>query len=147
MQNVCADPLMTLRIFHMFGCREFKQSNNEPTENESWHLYDYSIDCNSSEYLGFRTLAKVMVLVYPIGIPAFVLWIFHRNAGRLTDESLLAPASTLDYATQQEGEAMEVSSSWSTAQQRKKPWWYGDRTTFNFMVRDFQPCYYFFEVV
>lgn len=143
---MCADPLLTLRIFHMFGCREFKQSHDEPTENESWHRYDYSIDCNSSEYLGFRTLAQVMIVVYPVGIPAFVLWIFHRNSGRLTDESLLAPASTLDNTIQPEEDAMEFSSSWSTAQ-KTPPWWYGNRTTFNFMVRDFQPRYYFFEVV
>ena len=27
------------------------------------------------------------------------------------------------------------------------PWWYGDRRTFNFMVRDYKPRVFYFEIV
>eukprot|EP01043_Picozoa_sp_COSAG02_P009543 COSAG02_NODE_326_length_24603_cov_123.455681_2_plen_787_part_00 len=146
---MCADPLVTLRIFHMFGCRELKQSAGEHTDAESWHRYDYSINCNSDEYLNFRTLAQLMVLLYPLGIPAAVLWIFHRNSERLTDESLLGNTTPVSDGTDEPGSnAIDSAAAWATAQEAAVvPWWYGDRSTFNFMVRDFQPRYYFFEIV
>eukprot|EP01045_Picozoa_sp_COSAG04_P029463 COSAG04_NODE_4849_length_1863_cov_1.454082_1_plen_361_part_00 len=140
---MCADPLITLRIFHMFGCRELKQSaTSDHTNSESWHRYDYSIDCNGIEYLSFRSLAQLMVLLYPLGIPAAVLWIFRRNAERLMDESAIGSAA----AATDDAEPPVIASP-AAHESADLPWWYGDRSTFHFMVRDYQPKYYFFEIV
>ena len=119
----CLYPFLVTRIFHMFSCRALDTGNGA----EHWHRYDYSIDCDGAKFAMFRLLAMLMVLVYPVGVPAFAFWVFHKNADRLQDTSSTYQnfETLLDDAPQ--APRSEVSSV---------PWWHGDRSTFHFMVRD-----------
>ena len=97
-----------------------------------------------------------MIALYPIGIPFFVSWIFFKNRDRLMD------ASTQNNSRQQQQEANTVAnendartwasfgSEWESFGELNSndiPWYYGDRTTFHFLIRDYSPKYFYFEVV
>ena len=141
-------PFITMRIFHMFGCRPLYVDGGEGLQKtESWHRYDYNIDCLGPVYLDFAFVAKVMVVVYPIGIPLFCFWMFYMNRDRLKDTSSLGAGPQVG----NEGTSPEEPESPFVWMEPPKtvalPWWHGDRTVFFFMVRDYKPQYYYFEVV
>jgi hypothetical protein len=106
----------------MFSCVTLDSRDGE---TEEWHRYDLNVDCKSSEYQSFRVMAIIMFGVYPVGVPVFAIWVFSRNWARLFGFDS-APV------------ARHVLST---------PWWYGDRRTFNFMVRDYKPRVFYFEIV
>ena len=86
-------PFVTLRIFHMFGCREFIEGTADgKLHTEVRHRYDYSIDCNSPTFHSFTLQAYTMVAVYPVGLPLLVVYIFWKNKERL-GQSALKPAA------------------------------------------------------
>ena len=124
-----------MRICHMFSCRELYAEGTGPFgqhATERWHSYDYSIDCDDAGYRFWENLAWIMFFAYPLGIPAFSLWIFNKNASRLTDNSSLS-----GIAQQESPDASPFSEAWMVPQEKRKvPWWHGDRSTFFFMVRD-----------
>ena len=114
-------PFLTTRIFHMFSCKYY---TSKGSGDESWHRYDYNIDClHDNLYRDFEKAAGCMVLLYPIGIPAFTLWILRKNSDRLKHTS----------------QTQHSAYTGVTGQQTALPWWHGDRTTFLFMVRDYKP--------
>jgi serine/threonine protein kinase len=129
----CVYPFLATRICHMFQCEQLKSYNsqNDP-DVESWHLYDFEIDCYSQTYLNFAKAAYVMIAVYPIGGPCFAGWIFAKNWRRLFSTNT-APAKS----------ALSDSHTFDES----PPWWHGDRTTFYFMVRDYKPHFFYFEIV
>ncbi|CAN0004928.1 unnamed protein product [Ascophyllum nodosum] len=48
---------------------------------------DYRIECLSQRHQAFRTYAGVMILLYPVGIPAFYFWLLFRNGDMLANEA------------------------------------------------------------
>lgn len=67
-------------IFQAFGC--------EQLDDDIWYLRaDYSLECGTSEYDTFMAYAIVMVLVYPIGIPAVFSWWLFQNRSMLRHPS------------------------------------------------------------
>jgi hypothetical protein len=58
-------PRVSKRIFEIFVCRHL-------SETEAWLEADYSIACTTSTHAGFVGLAGVLVILVPLGIPAFV---------------------------------------------------------------------------
>jgi serine/threonine protein kinase len=129
----CIYPFLSTRICHMFSCVKLHAKDNEL---EEWHRYDYSIDCAGTEYQGFRLIAVIMFVVYPVGVPAFAMWVFKRNWTRLYGLTS-APAAVV--------QQQRLTPSMSAA--AKLPWWHGDRSTFYFMVRDYRPRFFYFEIV
>ena len=48
---MCADPFITMRICHMFSCRELHaegEGSFDQHATERWHSYDYNIDCDDA---------------------------------------------------------------------------------------------------
>ena len=63
-------PSVTTTIFTMFLCENVDQ-NNENSDLPSYYLVaDSSIECGSDRFNFGRTIAIIMLFVYPIGIPA-----------------------------------------------------------------------------
>ena len=142
---------ITTRIFHMFSCRSLYDGLGT---YESWHRWDYEIDCNGTTYRLHWHLATIMAFVYPVGLPVVSLWIMYKNADRLKHAS--APQAFDHWSDDSEAphasDAPATSSErslWAVQQQKEStlPWWYGDRQTFGFMVLDYKPSCYFFEIV
>jgi len=48
-------------LFNYFVCHEFSEAG------ESYLRRDYSIDCNSDEYLRFIYFVLLMIFIYPVG--------------------------------------------------------------------------------
>jgi hypothetical protein len=55
-------PTISSTIFTMFACRDLDM-------NQSYHVYDTSVDCNSETYKAVRTIALVLLMLMPIGVP------------------------------------------------------------------------------
>ena len=72
-----AYPTVSSTVFTMFACRELDFG-------ESWHVYDTSIDCRSSEYLLVRSIAMVLVVLMPIGVPVFFGFLLYKNRATLS---------------------------------------------------------------
>ena len=54
------------KVLHFFKCHEFDLPDGG---TESYLYRDYSVDCNGSEYKKYVVFARIMVIIYPIGIP------------------------------------------------------------------------------
>eukprot|EP00611_Tribonema_gayanum_P026107 TRINITY_DN611_c0_g2_i4.p1 TRINITY_DN611_c0_g2~~TRINITY_DN611_c0_g2_i4.p1 ORF type:complete len:798 (+),score=114.47 TRINITY_DN611_c0_g2_i4:65-2458(+) len=82
---------VSVTVFQTFACDELTYIG------KSYLRADYSIECYTPEHTAYRIFAGVMVLVYPIGVPALymgTLWRCfgaHRDHGRTSE---LAKASS-----------------------------------------------------
>ncbi|KAG5193174.1 hypothetical protein JKP88DRAFT_240807 [Tribonema minus] len=82
---------VSVTVFQTFACDELMYIS------KSYLRADYSIECYTPEHTAYRIFAGVMVLIYPIGIPALymsTLWRCfgaHRDHGRTSE---LAKASS-----------------------------------------------------
>lgn len=72
-------PMVTTTIFQAFLCVNVDPSGETP-EEPSWYLAaDMSISCETSYYYSWRAYAIIMVLVYPVGIPALYFWLLYQR--------------------------------------------------------------------
>eukprot|EP01047_Picozoa_sp_COSAG01_P114055 COSAG01_NODE_42743_length_437_cov_0.576923_1_plen_77_part_10 len=65
-------------------------------------------------------------ICYPIGVPVFASWVYYKNWARLHGLHH-APVTREQYRSS------------NLANVEDLPWWYGDRSTFYFFVRDYRP--------
>ena len=79
-------PTVSSTIFAMFSCRELDFS-------ESWHVYDASIDCSSTEYQVVRVVFLFLVLLIPLGVPTGFAYLLFRNRKTLQIDT----ASSIDF--------------------------------------------------
>ena len=63
-------------IFATFQCEEL-------SDGTRWLRADLSIDCASTVHIGFSMYAALMILVYPIGTPAFYYVLLRRSRASL----------------------------------------------------------------
>jgi hypothetical protein len=66
----CVVPQVSVNIFSTFNCIDIDPYNEDVSNIASAHYVmrnDYTVDCNSSYYQGWRIWAIVMTIVYPIG--------------------------------------------------------------------------------
>jgi hypothetical protein len=70
-------PAASNTIFNTFNCESFD-------DGFTGLKSDFSIDCTSSEHTAFVWYAVLMVLVYPLGIPAMYIAIMYLKHPRLT---------------------------------------------------------------
>ena len=68
-----------------------------------------------------------------VGVPAVSMYVFWKNYSRL--HGLQSAPVVRNRAV----------SPWAPVE--TLPWWHGDRNTFHFMVRDYNPRWYFWEIV
>ncbi len=136
-------PFLATRVFHMFACRQL-------SGGESFHQYDYTIDCTGLTYLRFKGLAALCVVIYPCGVPILMFALLYRNRERLEqaylgNETFEAEdeLSTLNGATRLSVRSTSTVTTTSPA----RPWWFGDRETFDFIVAEFRPEFWFFETI
>jgi hypothetical protein len=69
-------PLLCQMIFRVHRCRTLDGG-------EEWHTDDYSISCTADLHLTASTVAKCLILLYPIGVPAMLMFMLYRNRARL----------------------------------------------------------------
>ena len=72
-------PSLSTTCFNALSCRDFG--------DESWHSQDLTINCDSTEYGLFFTVALVFIGVYPLGVPAFFAWLLYINRKELATDS------------------------------------------------------------
>ena len=70
-------PSVSTKILNTFACRDFDGSYG------SFLKVDYSIDCASAEHKMYELYAQVCVIIYPLGIPLFYVWLLHRARKKL----------------------------------------------------------------
>lgn len=58
-------PLLSRTVFHVFSCQQLVEGES----GESWHIDDFTVDCNSSTHVFVEIVAAVFMFIYPIGIP------------------------------------------------------------------------------
>ena len=69
-------PGTSAAIFATFQCEEL-------SDGTRWLRADLSIDCASTVHIGFSMYAALMILVYPIGTPAFYYVLLRRSRASL----------------------------------------------------------------
>ena len=116
----------------MFQCVELEKLDD--SIHEKWQVFDYSIDCTTREYKLASQVAWMMFIVYPVGVPCFAMYVFWKNWARLHGMES-APVTR------------QHNSQMSEPTKIRQKWYYGDRTTFYFMVRDYKPHVFYFEII
>jgi len=102
-------------IFRFFVCRDFPDA---PGGQESYLVEDYSIDCNKPRHSFFAAYAGVMILVYPVGIPAMYAVMLYKKRRTLSN---------------------------ATAMNREKGTGFPTTGHLKFLVEAYKPSYYWFE--
>jgi predicted outer membrane repeat protein len=110
-------PLLCQTIFRTFRCRTLDG-------NEQWHTDDYRTSCNTDEYQLASVVAKVSILLYPIGVPALFTFMLVKNRSRLRVPDSLAPRS----------------------KKYEPSWMDGDQTMYAALVGDYREELYCFEL-
>lgn len=67
-------------VFQTFSCDSLD-------DGKSYLRADYSIECGDKTHKAYETYATVMILVYPVGIPALFAFLLFRNRHVLQDET------------------------------------------------------------
>ena len=70
-------PILSVKIFNTFSCQEFD------TGYGRYLKVDLSIDCDSPEHQRFQIFAAVMIVIYPIGVPAWYYSLLSKQHDKL----------------------------------------------------------------
>ncbi|KAG5181937.1 hypothetical protein JKP88DRAFT_320131 [Tribonema minus] len=82
---------VSLTIFQTFACDYLEYDGPDGT----WYLRaDYTIQCRTPEHAAYVTYAAIMLLVYPLGIPAIFAWLIRLGAADVRERSALASATS-----------------------------------------------------
>jgi len=69
-------------VVSMFNCQSIQVSNSEA---RSFLYADYRIECFEGSWGGYAGIAAVMILLYPIGVPAFFFLALRSHSKRTID--------------------------------------------------------------
>lgn len=124
---------VTRQVFRMFDCRPlddgaetqgtYSDGETFALAAESWHQDDFATSCTTDKHAQFITIAWAMVFLFPLGVPAFMFITLFLNRKWLSDAA--KPLPPLE----------------------KRGWYIGDREKFEFLVKDYKPQYYYWEVI
>ncbi|KAG5179385.1 hypothetical protein JKP88DRAFT_247399 [Tribonema minus] len=82
---------VSLTIFQTFACDNLEYDGPDGT----WYLRaDYRIQCRTPEHAAYGIYAAVMLLVYPLGIPAAFAWMIRLGAADVRERSALTAATS-----------------------------------------------------
>ena len=124
-------PFLGAKICHVFKCVGLNPSGTT-NDIEEWQQYNMEVDCSDTAYKSLQSLAVIMFIVYPIGVPAVTMYVYWKNYSRL--HGLQSAPVARDWAIRE-------------GYTEKLPWWHGDRDTFYFMVRDYRPKFFWWEIL
>lgn len=65
-------PTISTTVFSVFACRDMDFG-------QSWHVYDSTLDCNSSEYWVLWICALLALFLIPVGVPCFFGFLLYKN--------------------------------------------------------------------
>ena len=68
-------------VFSMLDCQEFDDGYGR------YLKADYSLSCDTTEHAQMEVYAKIMILVYPVGVPLLYVFILGREYRLLRDEA------------------------------------------------------------
>jgi hypothetical protein len=71
-------------VFQTFACDTIDDS---ATTKTSYLRADYSIQCGTSTHTLYRVYASVMVIIYPLGIPALYAYLLWNNRHKLSSKN------------------------------------------------------------
>ena len=81
--------LLTFLVYSSVGAVLFQMFNCEELDNGKNYLRaDYSIECNTAWHRALMVYSAVMVLLYPVGIPALYAYLLFKNRDVLADSGL-----------------------------------------------------------
>lgn len=66
-------------VFQMFACEELE-------DGRRYLLADYTIECTSPKHQALQIYAGVMIVIYPVGIPALYAYLLYTNRRVLAEE-------------------------------------------------------------
>jgi hypothetical protein len=95
-------PLLCQMIFRVYRCRTLDGG-------EEWHTDDYSVSCASGVYLTASTIATCLMALYPVGVPAMLMFMLYRNRARLRVARDDAPRSKKYEPTWMDGDQVSYS--------------------------------------
>eukprot|EP00611_Tribonema_gayanum_P032025 TRINITY_DN9417_c0_g1_i18.p1 TRINITY_DN9417_c0_g1~~TRINITY_DN9417_c0_g1_i18.p1 ORF type:complete len:476 (+),score=98.28 TRINITY_DN9417_c0_g1_i18:542-1969(+) len=95
-------------VFQTFACDEIEEWSSRPY---NWYLRaDYSITCYDRHYWFYFAYAAVMVLVYPIGIPALYAYVLRRKGRADQRQHCDIPDAAADTGNTSESNFLMASS-------------------------------------
>ena len=80
-------PSVSTKVLNVWTCERYSVAG-DPTDTaegnfERYLLVDFSTNCNSFKYLVMQLYGGLMILVYPVGIPAFYTVLLYRSRNEL----------------------------------------------------------------
>ena len=72
-------PGLTNKIFEGFSCRAIGES-------ASIMESDYAVSCESTEYESIRRMCLLLTLLWPVGVPSYLLWSMGRVRSKILDD-------------------------------------------------------------
>ena len=105
-------PSVTTTIFQAFICTNI-DPNNEDNSQYDWYLTaDMSISCQSDEYYSWLPYVVVMIIIYPIGIPAIYFCFLYYNKEEIQErERIIKERIEDEEKKQQEKELLEQEAA------------------------------------
>jgi len=124
-------PSISAKTFEMFECRDFG-------DGTVLHKRDYSLDCNSASFAGYKAFAWVVIFIYPIGIPGIFVLLFFKQRSKL---NISVNEDGVEYK-HGDGEWQPVDSDEDKLNDALKT-----QHHFEFLVGSYVPRYFFWEIV
>ena len=146
-------PMVSTTIFKMFICTNIDPHNETSGESNYYLTADLNISCSSTYYKKGVLYACLMILVYPIGIPALYMHllyqyryeIMNRKKPKLipvVNESTTNPI--VDSDVEKEVQTRSRSSSYPTNQANVLP---ARVARLSFLWQSYKPQYWYWEIV
>lgn len=86
-KHVSAFMLLTFVVYSSVSSMVFQMFACDPLDdNTSYLRADYRIDCDSSKHRALQAYSRVMIVVYPFGIPALYAIVLFSNRNVLTND-------------------------------------------------------------
>ena len=104
-------------IFRVFRCHTMDSG-------EQWHTDDYSVSCTTGVYDTASLSAQLLIILYPVGVPAMLMFMLFTNRSRLRVPQDVAPRS----------------------KKYEPTWMDGDQEMYSFLVGDYREEVYWFEI-
>ena len=122
-------PTVSVKIFSTFACHAFDNGR-------SFLKVDYSIDCQAPQHSQFVQFASLMVLVYPIGIPAMYYYLLWKK------KALLDPGQEEKEHRMSDEDALRETLKEREELEEKYP----DMKSLRFLYESYEPKYWWFEL-
>ena len=158
-------PMVSQMLFRLWPsvCRELINAETDGWAAESWHADDYRVDCTVGKHRIMMALSFVLIAAIPLCVPFFFFHAFvgimhakssesaHRLRGTILNRMTTASLRT-DVLNRRAGNTVAAStqtqtSNASTQTNEISSNYRKLKAHFSFMVSDYKPQYYYWEVL